>query len=109
MPEGLTALDLDVIKLTAQFVARNGRAFLTGLAQREAANPQVSERERVARGKERGQIAAAPRADSKARQGRQTAPRSPTSLLPEAWTKSKRRPLTPIQTQISNSKSKFKN
>jgi hypothetical protein len=41
VPEGLTALDLDVIKLTAQFVARNGKAFLTGLAQREAANPQV--------------------------------------------------------------------
>jgi hypothetical protein len=40
VPEGLTALDLDVIKLTAQFVARNGAAFLTGLASREPANPQ---------------------------------------------------------------------
>jgi hypothetical protein len=30
VPEGLTALDLDLIKLTAQFVARNGAAFLTG-------------------------------------------------------------------------------
>lgn len=92
IPEGLTALDLDVIKLTvrraaaeagagadwnavdccglqarrgrvgqcltsigaeprvpptsccpvqAQFVARNGKSFLTGLASREHANPQV--------------------------------------------------------------------
>jgi len=41
VPEGLTALDLDIIKLTAQFVARNGAAFLTGLTQREANNPQV--------------------------------------------------------------------
>jgi hypothetical protein len=41
VPEGLTALDLDIIKLTAQFVARNGVAFLTGLTQREANNPQV--------------------------------------------------------------------
>jgi hypothetical protein len=31
VPEGLTALDLDLIKLTAQFVARNGAAFLTGV------------------------------------------------------------------------------
>ena len=38
MPEGLTALDLDMIKLTAQFVARNGKAFLTGLASREHGN-----------------------------------------------------------------------
>lgn len=42
VPEGLTSLDLDVIKLTAQFVARNGKSFLTGLAQREHANPQFS-------------------------------------------------------------------
>lgn len=40
VPEGLTALDLDVVKLTAQFVARNGKDFLTGLATREHANPQ---------------------------------------------------------------------
>lgn len=40
VPEGLTALDLDLIKLTAQFVARNGKTFLTGLAQREASNTQ---------------------------------------------------------------------
>ena len=30
----------DVIKLTAQFVARNGRAFLNSLAQKEARNFQ---------------------------------------------------------------------
>jgi splicing factor 3A subunit 1 len=41
IPEGLTALDLDTMKLTAQFVARNGKSFLTGLASREHANPQV--------------------------------------------------------------------
>jgi hypothetical protein len=41
VPEGLTGLDLDVIKLTAQFVARNGASFLTGLTAREANNPQV--------------------------------------------------------------------
>lgn len=40
VPEGLTGLDLDVIKLTAQFVARNGASFLTGLTTREANNPQ---------------------------------------------------------------------
>jgi splicing factor 3A subunit 1 len=39
VPEGLTSLDLDTIRLTAQFVARNGKAFLTGLASREHANP----------------------------------------------------------------------
>ncbi|PRW57503.1 putative splicing factor 3A subunit 1 isoform A [Chlorella sorokiniana] len=42
IPEGLTVLDLDVIKLTAQFVARNGKSFLTGLASREHANPQFN-------------------------------------------------------------------
>ncbi|KNE69294.1 hypothetical protein AMAG_13674 [Allomyces macrogynus ATCC 38327] len=36
----MAAQDLDVIKLTAQFVARNGRTFMTDLAQREARNPQ---------------------------------------------------------------------
>lgn len=30
VPEGLTYFDLDLIKLTAQFVARNGKGFLTG-------------------------------------------------------------------------------
>ena len=42
VPEGLTVLDLDVIKLTAQFVARNGKTFLTGLAAREHTNPQFN-------------------------------------------------------------------
>ena len=37
-PEGLTASDLDNIRLTAQFVARNGKAFLSGLATKEAGN-----------------------------------------------------------------------
>ncbi|KAI5463989.1 Pre-mRNA splicing factor PRP21 like protein-domain-containing protein [Mariannaea sp. PMI_226] len=32
--------DLDVIRLAALFVAKNGRQFMTQLAQREAANPQ---------------------------------------------------------------------
>jgi hypothetical protein len=32
---------LDVIKLTAQFVARNGKSFLTGLTSREHMNPQA--------------------------------------------------------------------
>lgn len=42
VPEGLTALDLDVIKIVAQFVARNGKTFLTGLASREHSNPQFN-------------------------------------------------------------------
>jgi splicing factor 3A subunit 1 len=42
VPEGMTMLDLDVVKLTAQFVARNGKSFLTGLASREHANPQFN-------------------------------------------------------------------
>ena len=33
-------VDLDVIRLTAQFVARNGRSFLSGLTQREQRNVQ---------------------------------------------------------------------
>ncbi|KAJ2046247.1 SF3a splicing factor complex subunit [Coemansia sp. RSA 2337] len=36
----ISAQDLDVIKLTAQFVARNGRQFMTMLAQRESQNYQ---------------------------------------------------------------------
>lgn len=36
----LTMLDMDVIKLTAQFVARNGQKFLIGLTEREKQNPQ---------------------------------------------------------------------
>lgn len=31
VPEGLTYFDLDLIKMTAQFVARNGKGFLTGI------------------------------------------------------------------------------
>ena len=31
VPEGLTYFDLDLIKMTAQFVARNGKGFLTGV------------------------------------------------------------------------------
>lgn len=42
LPDGITAFDLDVIKLTAQFVARNGKSFLTGLTSREHTNPQFS-------------------------------------------------------------------
>jgi len=42
VPEGLTALDLDIVKLSAQFVARNGKSFLTALAGREHANPQFN-------------------------------------------------------------------
>lgn len=36
----IAAVDMDVIKLTAQFVARNGQKFLVGLTQRERNNPQ---------------------------------------------------------------------
>lgn len=41
-PEGLLipTLDLDIIKLTAQYVALNGRSFLNGLLTRENRNPQ---------------------------------------------------------------------
>ncbi|KAL7158116.1 hypothetical protein ABFS83_02G120200 [Erythranthe nasuta] len=40
LPEGITGEELDMIKLTAQFVARNGKSFLTGLTSRESTNPQ---------------------------------------------------------------------
>ncbi|KAL6627673.1 hypothetical protein ACP70R_031399 [Stipagrostis hirtigluma subsp. patula] len=40
LPEGITGEELDIIKLTAQFVARNGKNFLTSLAQRESNNVQ---------------------------------------------------------------------
>lgn len=39
-PNGITAIDLDIMKLTAQYTAANGRDFLAGLAQREQRNPQ---------------------------------------------------------------------
>ncbi|KAM0911812.1 hypothetical protein ACQ4PT_013231 [Festuca glaucescens] len=42
LPEGITGEELDIIKLTAQFVARNGKNFMTALAQREATNPQFN-------------------------------------------------------------------
>lgn len=40
LPEGITGEELDIIKLTAQFVARNGKSFLTGLTSRESNNVQ---------------------------------------------------------------------
>lgn len=40
LPEGITGEELDIIKLTAQFVARNGKSFLTGLTSREINNSQ---------------------------------------------------------------------
>ena len=36
----IPSLDLDIIKLTAQYVALNGRSFLNGLLTRESRNPQ---------------------------------------------------------------------
>ena len=50
LPDGISAFDLDVIKLTAQFVARNGKSFLTGLTSREHLNPQARTPAAVARG-----------------------------------------------------------
>ena len=38
--KSLTPTDLDIIKVTAQFVARNGIPFLKALSEREQANPQ---------------------------------------------------------------------
>ena len=42
IPAGISALDLDVIKVTAQFAARNGKKFVTALASKEHANPQFN-------------------------------------------------------------------
>lgn len=42
VPELAATLDVDIIKLTAQYVARNGKTFLTGLTSREHSNPQFS-------------------------------------------------------------------
>lgn len=39
-PLGVSMLDQDIIKLTAQYTAANGRDFLAGIAQREQRNPQ---------------------------------------------------------------------
>jgi splicing factor 3A subunit 1 len=36
----ISSLDMDIIKNTAQFVARNGQKFLSGLSEREVRNPQ---------------------------------------------------------------------
>eukprot|EP01121_Diplochlamys_sp_Union-15-3_P022121 TRINITY_DN9320_c0_g1_i1.p1 TRINITY_DN9320_c0_g1~~TRINITY_DN9320_c0_g1_i1.p1 ORF type:complete len:683 (-),score=164.86 TRINITY_DN9320_c0_g1_i1:23-2071(-) len=38
----ISALDLDIMKLVAQFVARNGRPFQMGLVSRELKNPQFN-------------------------------------------------------------------
>ncbi|KAJ4804001.1 SWAP (Suppressor-of-White-APricot)/surp domain-containing protein / ubiquitin family protein [Rhynchospora pubera] len=41
LPEGITGEELDVIKLTAQFVARNGKAFMEKLIKRvDVSSPQ---------------------------------------------------------------------
>ncbi|XP_066916018.1 splicing factor 3A subunit 1-like [Clytia hemisphaerica] len=39
-PPTISALDLDIVKLTAQFVAKNGKGFLTNLMTREQRNYQ---------------------------------------------------------------------
>ncbi|CAG9809329.1 unnamed protein product [Chironomus riparius] len=39
-PPSLSPLDLNIVKLTAQFVARNGKQFLTNLMNREQKNPE---------------------------------------------------------------------
>lgn len=39
-PPSISAVDLDIVKMTAQFVARNGRQFLTNLMNREQRNYQ---------------------------------------------------------------------
>lgn len=41
-PPTLTPLEVDIIKLSAQFVARNGRQFAMGLLNREMKNPQFA-------------------------------------------------------------------
>ncbi|KAL7671734.1 hypothetical protein ACOME3_006637 [Neoechinorhynchus agilis] len=47
-PPSISAFDLDLVKLTAQFVARNGRQFLIGLMNREQRNAQeIDEPHRV--------------------------------------------------------------
>merc|ERR1712054_391191 len=38
-PPGLTGLELDTIRLTAQFTAKHGKAFLSGLFHREQGTP----------------------------------------------------------------------
>jgi len=41
-PNGLSALDVDLMKITAQFVARHGKSFLRDLSHKESMNPQFS-------------------------------------------------------------------
>lgn len=40
IPADIPAMDLDIIRLTAQFVAKNGHQFQVGLLNREHKNPQ---------------------------------------------------------------------
>lgn len=40
IPQAVSPIDIDIIKTTAQFVARNGETFLTELTKREMRNPQ---------------------------------------------------------------------
>ena len=40
VPELASSVDVDIRNLTAQYVARNGKSFLTGLTSREHSNPQ---------------------------------------------------------------------
>lgn len=42
VPEGLRLINVDLVKCTAQFVARNGKAFLTELASAEVRNPEFN-------------------------------------------------------------------
>eukprot|EP00208_Stichococcus_sp_RCC1054_P004291 CAMPEP_0206141514 /NCGR_PEP_ID=MMETSP1473-20131121/13203_1 /ASSEMBLY_ACC=CAM_ASM_001109 /TAXON_ID=1461547 /ORGANISM="Stichococcus sp, Strain RCC1054" /LENGTH=517 /DNA_ID=CAMNT_0053536115 /DNA_START=340 /DNA_END=1890 /DNA_ORIENTATION=- len=42
VPAGLRMIDLDVLKLTAQFVARNGKGFLTELAAARVRDPEFN-------------------------------------------------------------------
>ena len=39
-PDGISTADLELMKVAAQFVARNGKAFMTSLASKEEANPK---------------------------------------------------------------------
>ncbi|CAN6683062.1 unnamed protein product [Malus baccata var. baccata] len=42
IPEGITGEEYDIIKLTAEFVAREGKSFLAGLTSREIKNCQLN-------------------------------------------------------------------
>lgn len=41
-PDGISTADFELMKVTAQFVARNGKAFMTSLASKEESNPQFA-------------------------------------------------------------------